>query len=155
MCNKCENIHSKLLQFHNLNNLDKDKDINDNISIYCKEEKHNGDILKFFCKTHNQLCCSGCITKIKKRGKGQHTDCDICAIEDIKEEKKNKLKENIDNLEKLSNNLDDLINKMKIIFEKINKNKEELKLKVQNIFTKIRNIINDREDELLLEIDKI
>ena len=34
------------------------------------------------------------------------------------------------------------------------KNKEELKLKIQNIFTKIRNILNNREEELLLEVDK-
>ena len=36
----------------------------------------------------------------------------------------------------------------------MNENKEELKLKIQNIFTKIRNILNNREDELLLEVDK-
>ena len=76
-------------------------------------------------------------------------------MEDIKEEKKNKLYENIQNLERLSNNIDDLINQLKILFEKIYKDKEELKLKIQNIFTKIRNSINDREDELLLEVDKI
>ena len=29
-----------------------------------------------------------------------------------------------------------------------------MKLKVQKIFTKIRNALNGREDELLLEIDK-
>ena len=36
----------------------------------------------------------------------------------------------------------------------MNENKENLKLKIQNIFTKIRNTINNREDELLLEADK-
>ena len=36
----------------------------------------------------------------------------------------------------------------------MNQNKEELKLKIQNIFTKLRNILNNREDELLLEVDK-
>ena len=35
----------------------------------------------------------------------------------------------------------------------MNEKKEELKLKVQKIFTNIRNIINNREDELLLDID--
>ena len=35
----------------------------------------------------------------------------------------------------------------------MNEKKEELKLKIQKIFTNIRNIINNREDELLLEID--
>ena len=46
-------------------------------------------------------------------------------------------------------------NNLMEIFEKINKNKEEIKLKIQKIFTKIRNILNNREDELLLEIEKI
>ena len=35
----------------------------------------------------------------------------------------------------------------------MNENKEELKLKIQKIFTKIRNILNEREDQLLSEVD--
>ena len=42
---------------------------------------------------------------------------------------------------------------IKIIVEKINKSKEDLKLKIQNIFTNIRNTLNTREDELLAEVD--
>ena len=42
---------------------------------------------------------------------------------------------------------------MKKIFEEIEKNKENLKLEIQNIFTKIRNILNEREEELLTEVD--
>ena len=41
-----------------------------------------------------------------------------------------------------------------IILENVNKKKEDLKLEILNIFTKIRNILNERENELLLEIDK-
>ena len=44
---------------------------------------------------------------------------------------------------------------IKEIFQKIEKDKAELKLKIQNIFTKIRNALNEREEELLLEIDNI
>ena len=40
------------------------------------------------------------------------------------------------------------------MYNQINENKEELKKKVQTTFTKVRNEINKREDELLLEIDK-
>ena len=40
------------------------------------------------------------------------------------------------------------------MFEKINNKKEELKLYVQKIFTKLRTALNEREDELLLSIDK-
>ena len=57
-------------------------------------------------------------------------------------------------LEELSNTLNESINKIKNIFNKISKDKEELKVKIQKIFTKIRNEINNREDELLLEVDK-
>ena len=32
--------------------------------------------------------------------------------------------------------------------------KEKLKLDIQKIFTKLRSILNDREDKLLLDIDK-
>ena len=37
----------------------------------------------------------------------------------------------------------------------MNENKENLKLKIQNIFTKIRNTINNREDELLLYFNNL
>ena len=50
--------------------------------------------------------------------------------------------------------MEDLINELKIIFDKISKNKEELKINIQKIFTNIRNVLNNKEDELLLNIDK-
>ena len=145
MCNKCENLHSKLFKNHQPNKLD--KDLNEIFTGYCKYENHKNE-LEFFCKTHNELCCAVCISKIKKEGKGQH----VCLFEDIINEKK--LNENMGKLENLSNNINELINQLKAIYEKINKDKEEIKSKIQNIFTKIRNIINDREEELLLEVDK-
>ena len=67
--------------------------------------------------------------------------------------KKNKLKSNIKCLEELSNLLEESIEQLKIIYEKINENKEQLKNKIQKIFTKIRNQLNDREDELLSLVD--
>ena len=84
-----------------------------------------------------------------------HKDCDVCLIEDVKNEKKDKIESNIKYLEEISNNLNNSINDLKIIFERIIKNKEEIKLNIQKIFTIIRNILNNREDELLLEVDKI
>ena len=57
-------------------------------------------------------------------------------------------------MEELSISFNEQINKLNLFFEKINEKKEELKLKVQNIFTKIRNEVNNREDELMQKIDK-
>ena len=77
MCNKCENHHSELFQNHHQYKLD--KDINEIFTGYCKENNHL-DKLKFFCKNHNKLCCSSCITKIKGKDFGQHSECDVCII---------------------------------------------------------------------------
>jgi len=153
LCNKCQNFHSELFQNknHHLYNLDKD-DINEIFIDICQLENHYSKF-KYFCKTHNVLCYSSCIAKIKNELNGQHTDCDVCLIKNIKDEKEKNLKDNIKFLENLYNTLENSINELKILYEKINENKEELKLKIQKIFTKIRNVLNDREDELLLEID--
>ena len=154
MCNKCESFHSKLFKNHNKITLDKNKDISEIFTGFCKEKNHL-DKLDYFCKTHNILCCSGCISKIRLKNKGQHHDCEICTLEDIKENEEKILKENILNIEKLSNEFDKLINEMKNIFEQINKNKEELKLNIQKIFTRIRNAVNEREDEILSKVDQL
>ena len=153
MCAKCESFHSKLLQNHkvfNIENLNND-DISQN---FCQQEKHNIE-LQYYCKNHNQLCCAKCITKIKNKENGIHKDCDVCTIEEIRDEKMKNLNKNINNLEILSKNLYESINKLKNIFEKINENKEDIKTKIQKIFTKIRNELNNREDLLLNEVDDI
>ena len=151
MCNKCENTHSSFFKNHHSYKLNKDDEI---FTGFCQEKNHTMK-LEFFCKNHNQLCCGACIAKLKKNDVGQHSDCEILDLEKIKDEKKNKLKENIKCLEELETQFNEKMNNLKDIFQKIEKDKEDLKLNVQNIFTKIRNIINEREEQLLLDIDKI
>ena len=90
MCNKCENYHSELFQNHHIFKLDKNKDIADIFTGFCKEKFHQVE-LKYFCKTHNILCCAECTTKVKTNYSGQHQDCDVCTIENVENDKKNKL----------------------------------------------------------------
>ena len=56
-------------------------------------------------------------------------------------------------MEDLSNSLNKTIIDLKNILEKNEKEKENLKSNIQNIFTKLRSALNEREDELLLEVD--
>ena len=150
MCNKCLNFHKELFEYHQQYNIDKN---NNEIFIdICKKNGHEKK-LEFFCKMHNELCCVGCISKLNEKGYGQHKDCDVCSIENIKEEKKKILNENVKYLQDLSNNLENAINELKDIFENNNKRKDELKLYIQKVFTKIRSAINEKEDELLLDIE--
>ena len=153
MCKKCEAHHSELFQHHNQFSLSSKVNIDEIFTGICTEKNHPHE-LKYFCKTHNKLCCAECITKIKGDENGQHTDCNVCLLKDIKSEKLNKLKENIKKLEELSLTIKESINQIKLIFEKIENDKEKLKLDVQNVFTKLRNALNNREDEILLQIDK-
>ena len=151
MCNKCEGLHSSLLINHQTFHLNKEEDI---FTGYCKEKNHPNK-LEYYCKNHNELCCANCIAKIKEIGDGQHKDCDICIIKNIKEEKKNKLKDNIKILEELEIKFNESIKEIKEIIQKIEKDKEDLIVNVQKIFTKIRNTLNEREDELILEINNL
>ena len=64
------------------------------------------------------------------------------------------LEKNVKNLEELSSKLEPSIKELKNIFEIINERKEKLKKDIQNIFTKIRTELNNREDKLFEEIDK-
>jgi len=151
MCNKCEIYHSKLFEEHQ--NFILNKNLEEIFDEFCEEENHLYNKLNYFCKTHNKLCCASCIAKIKDKGDGQHSDCDVCYIDEIKEEMKNKIKGNIKFLEELSNKFNEYFKDINQIYEEINENKEKLKLWIQNIFTKIRNTLNNREDELLLKVD--
>ena len=121
MCNKCFEYHSKLFENHFL--IKNDQDNPDIFTGYCNEKNHF-EVLEFFCKNHNKLCCSSCICKMKSEKYGEHKDCDICFINDIKEEKKNKLKENIKILEDILVNIKESLDSIKLIYEKMNEKKK-------------------------------
>ena len=80
--------------------------------------------MQYFRKKHNILCCAQRIAKLKGENNGQHSDCDICFIKDIENEKRNKLKDNIKYLADISINLEQKINELKPIYDKIDKSKE-------------------------------
>ena len=153
MCNKCEKLHSDLFKKRHQVIIIKDKNIDEIFTGICSEENHINELI-YFCKRHNKLCCAECITKIKDKKNGQHKDCGVCSIEEIENEKKNKLKENIRCLEDLSITFGQSINEIKKILKKINEDKEALKMDIQKIFTKLRNEINNREDQLLMDVDR-
>ena len=73
-CDNCSNFHEGILKNH----------------IICSINEISNEIFTGLCKeeNHNKLCCGLCICKIKGNGNGQHNDCEICLIKDIKEEKK-------------------------------------------------------------------
>ena len=152
LCNKCTNNHIEYLENHQIKNLDKNNQ--EIFSGLCKELNHKMK-LEYFCNNHNTLCCAACLSVIKSNGNGQHSECDVVPIKEIKEEMKNKIDKDIKYLKESFKNLDESIKYLEEFYKMINKSKEELKLNISKIFTKIRNTVNEREDELLLELDNI
>ena len=152
MCDKCEQFHSRLFSAHQIINIDNQTD--DLFTGYCKEPNHSNK-LEFYCKTHDVLCCVACTSKIAKKGYGLHKDCEICFIEDVKEEKLDKIKTNIKYLDEISESLPDAIINLKKIYEKTTKDKDEIIIKINHIFSKIRSTLNNREEEILREVNKL
>ena len=152
VCEKCKDYHQYLVENNHNKNL-RNKENNEINNEICYEHNHENKY-EYFCKTHNTLCCIKCVTKIRGSGNGQHSQCDICFIDDIREEKKMKLKQNISYLENIST-FDSLINKLKSAYAEISDKKEKLKIKIQKLFSKIRNELNKREDQLLIKVDQI
>ena len=152
VCEKCKDYHQYLVENNHNKNL-RNKENNEINKEICYEHNHENKY-EYFCKTHNTLCCIKCVTKIRGSGNGQHSQCDICFIDDIREEKKMKLKQNISYLENIST-FDSLINKLKSAYAEISDKKEKLKIKIQKLFSKIRNELNKREDQLLIKVDQI
>ena len=112
MCNKCDNFHSKLFVNHHKYKID--QDLQQLFTGFCKEEKHSNE-LKYFCKTHNVLCCAACLSKIKDKDYGQHKDCEVCNMEDIINAKKDILDKNVQFLQNIINNIYNSIRELKKI----------------------------------------
>ena len=141
LCDKCVEHHKVIFANHIICSIDEIN--NETFTGLCKENNHNIK-LEYYCKTHNKLCCGLCICKIKGNGNGEHNDCDIYLIKDIKAEKKRKIKDNINELEK----------SIKDLKLNLDKEKDKLKSDIKNTFDKIRVKLNDREDILLSNVDK-
>lgn len=146
MCHQCFNNHLKL--FKNDHHI---IGITENIFTgFCKEEKHFNK-LEYFCKSHNQLCCSSCIEKDSENER--HKNCEIIRVEDIKDEKNKTLEKNFKILEEISHNIKENSDRLKIFYQKIEEIKENLKSKIFKTITNIRNRLNEREDEILSELE--
>ena len=145
MCQKCHCHHNELFEDHGF-------DLLTEFTGLCLEEKHS-DNLEYFCKDHNKLCCAACISKIQSKGNGLHKDCNICNVEDIKEEKSKVLKDNIEIIENLSSKFDSMMGELKSNVKTVTQ--ETIKTKIQSTFNAIKESINEREKEVMLKVDDL
>jgi len=147
MCEECNEAHLDICKIHHYQQIGKSS--NDK----CKDAQNIKEII-FFCKTHDRLCNTKCNAHPKNGINGQKFDCEIFLLNNIEEEKRKILKENIKLLEYELKYIDDISKKLKKLTDIIFNKKEDIKIIIQKIFTKIRNAINDKEEELFAEVDE-
>ena len=58
------------------------------------------NVLEYYCKSHNKLCCGLCISTIKDEKNGNHKDCLIISLKEIKSEKEEKFKNNYNKIQR-------------------------------------------------------
>ena len=121
LCEICVASHNKCDRKHEL--LPEDKEMNLKTKGICTESNHPNK-LNYYCITHNNLCCAACLCKIKEKGDGQHTECNVCHIGKIKDEKKKILFNNINILKDFSQNIKKKLKLIKKIYEKTIPKKE-------------------------------
>ena len=114
-------------------------------------EDHASYPLDFFCRDHFCLCCSLC-----KDRDGRHNGCNVVPLADLSTEEilrhitkaSDNLKEKLGKLAKLS--LDDLKSRADEFNHKIS----EVKETVAKTFSELRCVLNERESELMQEIER-
>ena len=147
LCKECLNIHSKFLPSHQLITFENDKDTL-NYTIYCSQKNHNNMNLNYYCEAHNQFCCALCHCLKKDNNYGIHSNCKIISIKEIENTKKQNLNINMQKLDELIKKINEKKEIISNLLDKNLKNKEETKKNVSTYFTKLRSIINEREDKL-------
>ena len=150
LCETCSTSHYDTNPKHNLFSVDKDLKLN--FTGFCSEPNHPNK-LEYYCSTHNHLICAACLCKIKEKGDGQHTECNACHIDEIKDEKKSKLNNNIKIFKNLLKNSKNMLKEIKRIYDKNKPKKDEIKQNIKNIFNNFRYLLDKREKELLNELD--
>ena len=151
MCNKCQNLHSKL--FPNHQNIELNKKSTEIFIELCPEKNHT--LLNYYCATHNILCCAACLSIVTDQNFGKHAYCDIYRLNETVDYKKKCFDENIKTMKYFSENIESQIFELKKLYEKINEDKNKLIEKIQKIFTRLRNCLNEREDKILSDVDEI
>ena len=151
MCNKCQNLHSKL--FPNHQNIELNKKSTEIFIELCPEKNHT--LLNYYCATHNILCCAACLSIVTDQNFGKHAYCDIYRLNETVDYKKKCFDEKIKTMKYFSENIESQIFELKKLYEKINEDKNKLIEKIQKIFTRLRNCLNEREDKILSEVDEI
>ena len=153
LCQECSKFHSKYLPLHNLILINNEKSFYSKIN--CSQENHNKIPLNYYCQNHNELCCAFCLCIKEENNLGNHNKCKIISINEIENIKKQNLNENVKILNELIKKLCEKKQMIENILKKKKKNKEEIKKKISEYFTELRNILNEREDELFKIIEMI
>ena len=124
---------------------------NNNELNYCEDCK------VFTCnkcqKIHFKLCEKHHLYILDDEDEFEDKDSDINSVKENEDGDKDILENNIKKLDKLLNKFKTIINENKSLNERMNEKKEFLKLRIKTMFKDIKNILSEKENLILLELD--
>ena len=149
LCKSCREFHrrSKRTLKHEVHEISEKKNTTFTQSMkprefYCTEPKHESEVLKFYCKTCDQLICRDCV--LIKHKAHEHTD-----LSEIAKEQKGEMKSLLEPASEAMATLDDAMGSSDKMMQQVQSRSKVVDDSLEKIFGQLQDAIEKRKSELL------
>ena len=155
LCKSCREFHrrSKRTLKHEVHEISEKKRTNFTQSMksrefYCTEPKHENEVLKFYCKTCDQLICRDCV--LIKHKAHEHTD-----LSEIAKEQRGEMKSLLEPASEAMVTLDDAMGSSDKMMQRVQSRSKLVDDSLENVFGQLHDAIEKRKSELLAKRKEI
>ena len=155
LCKSCRDFHhrSKRTLKHEVSEISEKKNTNltQNMKpreFYCTEPKHENEVLKFYCKTCDQLVCRDCV--LIKHKAHEHTD-----LSEIAKEQRGEMKSLLEPASEAMATLDDAMGSSDKMMQRVQSRSKVVDDSLEKVFRQLYDAIEKRKSELLAKRKEI
>lgn len=155
LCKLCREFHrrSKRTLKHEVHEISEKKRTNFTQNMkprefYCIEPKHENEVLKFYCKTCDQLICRDCV--LIKHKAHEHTD-----LSEIAKEQRGEMKSLLEPASEAMVTLDDAMGSSDKMMQRVQSRSKLVDDSLENVFGQLHDAIEKRKSELLAKRKEI
>ena len=156
-CTECDKLMRELFPEYHPLPIEEASELTLTFEDRCKEIGHSDCPLNYFCKTHNELCCSECAYS----GTGKHRGCAVVRARDMEMEFKARLSASVDSLsaevERIEADMkrpDGVAATFADRVARAEEAKQEVAEAVQEAFARYKEAVDKRKAALLADLEK-
>ena len=156
-CTECDKLMRELFPEYHPLPIEEASELTLTFEDRCKEIGHSDCPLNYFCKTHNELCCSECAYS----GTGKHRGCAVVRARDMEMEFKARLSASVDSLsaevERIEADMkrpDGVAATFADRVAQAEEAKQEVAEAVQEAFARYKEAVDKRKAALLADLEK-